>query len=298
MENCLIIINKSAGSGDKISFDFVKKTLGSGYKYACHTLPADGKPRLNDYDALAVCGGDGTLSSVLNEVYDKQKEVFYFPYGTLNDKAKADHSKPSSLKTKKNAQRKAAENGDSHAVVGIVRQASKSTIFSYVFAAGTFTPIGYTTKVKMKKRFGVLAYLAEVLKEYKVTRIAAQVTADGKTFEGEFALIMFIKSPRCFGFKFNKAYEKDATSGHLVLIRSPRHDGILGKIEMFFPFFRVFFVGLKKEREGKIVFKKFSNLTCDFALPTDFCKDGEKESIDGNIAVEFERTECRLSLMR
>ena len=65
----------------------------------------------------------------------------------------------------------------------------------------------------------------------------------------------------------------------------------------FFPFFRVFFMGLKNEREGNIVFKKFNRLNATFDLPTDFCKDGEKASIDGNIAVEFERTECRLNLM-
>ena len=297
MENCLIIINKSAGSADKISFDIVKKVLGARYKYACHTLPADGKPHLDDYDALAVCGGDGTLSTVLDEVHDAKKDVYYFPYGTLNDKAKAGRSKHTKIWTKTQNKTKSAESRESRAVVGVVKEKEKSTVFSYVFAAGTFTPIGYKTSVKMKKKFGVLAYLAEVVKEYKVTRIAATVTADGKTYEGEWALIMFIKSPRCFGFKFNKAYDGDDVSGHLILIRSPKHGGIIGKIETFFPFFRVFFMGLKNEREGKIVFKKFNRLNATFDLPTDFCKDGEKASIDGNIAVEFERTECRLNLM-
>ena len=285
MENCLIIINKSAGSSDKISFDSVKKTLGNGYKYACHTIPTDGEPTLENYDALAVCGGDGTLSNVLNKVYDKQKDVFYFPYGTLNDKAKAAHSKKQ-------------DNVAANSVVGLVKTQSKQTVFSYVFAAGAFTPIGYTASVKMKKRFGVLAYLAEVVKEYKVHRIRAEITADGKTFDGEFALVMFIKSPRCFGFRFNKAYDEQSKSGHLVLIRSPKHDGLVGKIEMFFPFFRTFFIGLKKERNDKIVFQKFSNMTASFDLPTDFCKDGEKATIAGNVTVEFVKTECHLNLMR
>ena len=109
---------------------------------------------------------------------------------------------------------------------------------------------------------------------------------------------MFIKSPRCFGFRFNKAYDEQAKSGHLVLIRSPKHDGLVGKIEMFFPFFRTFFIGLKKERNDKIVFQKFSNMTTYFDLPTDFCKDGEKATIKGNVTVEFVKTECHLNLMR
>lgn len=297
MENCLIIINKSAGSGDKISFDSVKKTLGNGYKYAYHTIPTDGEPTLENYDALAVCGGDGTLSNVLNKVYDKQKDVFYFPYGTLNDKAKASHH-PNHNHTTDLETNSKTNSVEDRAVVGLVKTQSKQTVFSYVFAAGAFTPIGYTASVKMKKRFGVLAYLVEVVKEYKVHRIRAEITADGKTFDGEFALVMFIKSPRCFGFRFNKAYDEQAKSGHLVLIRSPKHDGLVGKIEMFFPFFRTFFIGLKKERNDKIVFQKFSNMTASFDLPTDFCKDGEKATIESGVTVEFVKTECHLNLMR
>ncbi|MBO4554228.1 MAG: hypothetical protein J5713_00465 [Clostridia bacterium] len=284
MENCLIIINKSAGSSDKISFDTVKKTLGRNYRYACHTIPTDGEPTLSGYDALAVCGGDGTLSTVLEKVYDKQQDVFYFPYGTLNDKAKASHSKKQDEAT--------------NSVVGLVKAPNCQTVFSYVLAAGAFTPIGYSASVKMKKRFGALAYLAEVVKEYKVHRIRAKIVADGKEYEGEFALVMFIRSPRCFGFKFNKAYDEQSTSGHLVLIRSPKHDGLIGKIEMFFPFFRTFFMGLKKERDDKIVFQKFNNMTASFDLPTDFCKDGERATIEGDVTVEFVKTECHLSLMR
>ena len=287
MENCLIIINRSAGSGDKISFDRVKKMLGNGYKYSYHTLPTDGEPAVSQYDALAVCGGDGTLSNILNEVYNKQKDVFYFPSGTLNDKAKSDKST--------HGKSKAAE--ENQAVVGVVAKNSESTVFSYVFAAGAFTPIGYTASVKMKKRFGILAYLAEVLKEYKVHRINAEIIADGERFSGEFALVMFIKSHRCFGFRFNRAYDETSTTGHMILIRSPRHDGLLGKIEMFFPFFRVFFMGLKKEKKDKIIFKEITNAAASFSSPIDFCKDGEKETIATNISIEFVKTKCHLSLM-
>jgi len=304
MENCLIIINRSAGSTDKISFDYVKKALGNRYKYACHTIPSDGEPKLGGYDALAVCGGDGTLSNVLSQVYDKRKDVFYFPYGTLNDKAGASKSLRKNEKTSANAE-------EHRAIVGVVSRvdcknrtdekipsAQNATVFSYVYATGTFTPIGYTANVKMKKRFGVLAYLFEVLKEYKVERIRAQIVADGNKFKGDFTLVMFIKSPRCFGFKFNKAYDEQAEAGHLVLIRSPKHNGLLGKIEIFFPFFRVFFLGLKREREGNIIFKSFESCTASFDDTIAFCKDGERDEASGKIKIDFQKTECHLNLMK
>lgn len=278
MESCLIIINKSAGSADKISFDYIKTRLGKNYDFSCHTIPIDGEPNLDKYGALAVCGGDGTLSSVLSNVYDKPKDVFYFPYGTLNDKAKTHSS-------------------SKHAVVGVVSGESR-TMFSYVFAAGAFTPIGYNTKTNLKKRFGVLAYLVNAVKEYKIHRIHAKIATGDKVYSGDFNLIMFIKSPRCFGFRFNRAYDEKSETGHLVLIRSPKHGGLLGKIEMFFPFFRVFFVGLKNEREGKIVFKKIECADISLNSQTDFCKDGEKETAIGNLKVCFQKTKCNLNFMR
>ena len=278
MQSCLIIINKSAGSADKISFDYVKNRMGAGYNFSCHTIPCDGEPDLDKYNALAVCGGDGTLSSILTGVYDKQKDVYYFPYGTLNDKAKT-------------------RVGTKHAVVGVVGE-DCDTVFAYVFAAGSFTPIGYNTSVKMKKRFGVLAYLAHVIKEYKIHSIHAKVVADDKIYSGDFTLVMFIKSPRCFGFKFNRAYDEESESGHIVLIRSPKLKGLLGKIEMFFPFFKVFFLGLKKEREGKIVFKQIRQADLCLQSQTDFCKDGEKVVASGNLTVCFQKTKCNLNLMQ
>ena len=284
MENCLIIINRSAGGSKNISFDYVKNTLGRGFNYPCHTIPTDGEPNLDGYSTLAVCGGDGTLSNVLGKVYDKNKSVYYFPSGTLNDKAKIRQSAKSN------------ESAPTHAVIGKIAGDTQA-VFSYVFAAGSFTPIGDVASVKMKKRFGVLAYLSHVISEYKIHRIHAKIQTNESVYTGDFTLIMFLKSPRCFGFKFNKAYDESDESGHMLLIRSPRHSGLLGKIEMFFPFFRVFFLGLKKERDGKIVFKKVDNVSITLDKQTAFCKDGEKEMAEGDFTLSFEKTECNLNLV-
>lgn len=89
MKRCLIIINKNAGTSKKINFEKVEKCLGNGYVYTRKTLPDDEISEIKDFEAVAVCGGDGTLGSVLEKVCKQPIDLFYFPVGTLNDKSKA-----------------------------------------------------------------------------------------------------------------------------------------------------------------------------------------------------------------
>ena len=110
---------------------------------------------------------------------------------------------------------------------------------------------------------------------------------------------MLVKSPRCFGFPFNKAFDAESTSGHLVAIRAPKHKGFLGYIEMFFPFFRVFFIGLKKEKtKGKIVFEKTYSTKLTLSQDIDFCRDGEKQTLgEGTYKISFKKSVCNFSVI-
>lgn len=300
MKKCLTVINNRAGSSRKISFEKVEECLGKDYSYDRCSLPNDELPPLVGYDAIAICGGDGTLSSILEEVYMLDIDVFYFPVGTLNDKAKANrysHAKSNcptcdgDVVKKPIVIGKCAQNTD-------FSQNPKESVFTYVLACGSFTPIGYTAKVELKKKFGVLAYIGQVIKEYKPHRIHAKIDYDGKHIEGEFSLIMFLKSPRCFGFRFNRDFKPDSASGHLVAIRSPKHNGFLGCIEMFFPFFRTFFIGLKKERDGKIIFARTYNLKLNLNEDIAFCKDGEKLTLQkGKSEICFKLSRCNFSVI-
>ncbi len=274
MKNCLIILNQNAGHSEKCDLSVVKKEIGEDRVFDEVKLPS-ALPDLSYYDEIAVCGGDGTLSTIMQKLCNCEKTVYYYPCGTLNDKGK------SKIKSKNNP------------VVG----KANNKIFTYVFATGTFTPIGYAVEQKLKKKLGVIAYLLDVVREYKVYRKTATITCDGKTYCGEFTLLMFIKSPRCFGFPFNRDYREDEESGHLVAIRSPRHDGLVGKIEIFFPFFRVFFIGLKRERDGLIVFKRFRNCTILLKDKTQFCVDGELHVGGGKIDVTFQKAKCNLTVL-
>lgn len=304
MKKCLIIINFNAGSSKKISFEKVEKCLGEQYIYARCSFPSDVIPPLSGFNAIAICGGDGTLGSILEKAYKMPIKVYYFPVGTLNDKAKAEryrHAKSSCPSTEK-SNSKSIVIGKSQKILsddGIEYLDCDEHLFSYVLASGAFTPIGYTSSVKEKQKFGILAYICKVIKEYKPHLISATIDCNGKTYTDNYNLIMFLKSPRCFGFKFNKGFDASSQSGHLVAIRSPKHSGFLGKIEMFFPFFRTFFIGLKKERDnGKIIYKKFYSLKLNLHEETTFCKDGEKLIVLPNsYKISYVRTLCDFTVI-
>ena len=316
-KKCLILVNDNAGKCRKCSVENVKKVLGE-YQFTSVHLPSNTKIDLEDFDTFAVCGGDGTLQIIMQEIYNLDKTVYYFPCGTLNDKAGAEKYSHTTLSPHPVTIGKVDEN-----------------VFTYVFASGAFTEIGYTAKQKDKQRFGVLAYVLKVLKAYEVNRIKCKINCqveDGlmknednikeeisrstdkksrrkskknegdnncvtKEFQGEFNLIMFIKSPRCFGFHFNKLYDEKDEGGHLVLIPSPKHDGLLGKVEMFFPFFKVFFIGLRKESEDGIVFKRIKSANISLPHNTTFCVDGERRDHVGDLNLSFEKTTCKLKII-
>ena len=283
MKNCLILINDNAGKCKRCSVDKVRGQIGNHIFTSMH-LPCNMPLDFHGYDSLAVCGGDGTLQLIMQKIYRTDKTVYYFPCGTLNDKGKAE---------------KYSHTAESPHQITIGKVDDQ--VFTYVLAGGAFTDIGYNADQKNKKRFGVLAYVMKVLKSYKIHRIRTKVTIDdnGKCIDyvGEFNLVMFIKSPRCFGFKFNRAFDEKDTGGHLLLIRSPRHNGIIGKIEMFFHFFRVFFMGLKNEKEGTIIFKHIDSAKLYLNAPVDFCMDGEKCTLQGARDLSFVKTDCKLKII-
>ena len=315
-KKCLILINDNAGKCRKCSVENVKKALGE-YDFTAVHLPSKAKINFEEFDTFAVCGGDGTLQIIMQKIYNLDKTVYYFPCGTLNDKAGAEKYSHATLSPHPVTIGKVDEN-----------------VFTYVFASGAFTEIGYTAKQKDKQRFGVLAYVLKVLKAYEVNRIKCKITCQvedslmknednikgkisrntdsksrrksdkteidnlmTKEFQGEFNLIMFIKSPRCFGFHFNKLYDEQDDGGHLVMIPSPKHDGLIGKVEMFFPFFKVFFLGLRKESEDGVIFKRIKSAMVSLPHNTTFCVDGERRDHIGDLNLSFEKTTCKLKII-
>lgn len=266
-KRCVFIINRMSGRGDNADADKLSTDLGEGF--ACDFLYLTENTDFDDltaYDRVVACGGDGTLNGLLNSKIKLDAEMFYMPCGTLNETADA--------MRKRNMSRMAK--------VGKV----DGRYFSYVCAAGSFTPLGYRADARSKKKFKFFAYLKYVLAEYKIWDIQARVSFDGREVDGPFTLIMAINSPTCFRFKFNRLYDPAGDSMHLLLIKAPRHRGLFGKIQMFFPFFRAFFVGFKKPYDKKnMLFLPIKSLSLRLKNPTDFNFDGELISLDGDMDI-------------
>lgn len=264
MQKCLLVVNKSSGNFERFDSEIAGDLLGGEYSVEFADIDDDYSSRIKKegFDAVAILGGDGTLNSVLNKIKGIDVKVFYLPYGTLNEKS---HTLDG-----------ASDTGE--ILVGSVG----GQVFTYVAACGTFTPIGYTAKVATKKRLKSVAYLLQVLREYKVWNTQATVNIDDKEYEGAYTLIMVLKSPRCFKFHFNHLYNPNKQTGHILLIKSPGKNNLWNKIRIFFPFFRAFFIGFRKQVEKKnLLFKEFETVKLQLADSVDFDIDGEHKTLEG-----------------
>ena len=258
---CKIIINRDSGNCERLDVDALRCMLG------CEDAQIENISQTTDwsadgFDTVVVCGGDGTLHYAIDKCQSKQ--IIYAPCGTLNE----------------------ASAMGNITTVGKVNGES----FSYVCACGTFTEIGYTAKNKHKKVWKSVAYLPQILKQYRCHEIAAKLNVDGKVYDDSYTLLMVIKSHRCFGFNFNPSY-KNKKQLYLLAIKSQGKDCLKNRAKMFFPFFRVFFCGVArpvcKQNWFLIPFEK---LTIELKEAQDFCLDGEKRTLSG--VLEF--CECTL----
>lgn len=253
----IIVVNDKSGRGKRANVDKLKKTMLKSYDVRVYHITDGEGFSYVPCDVLAVFGGDGTLNSVVNMYADKKTKIIYVPSGTLNECAK---------------------NADGHFEIKSLGLADEK-YFTYVLATGTFTPLGYSVDNKLKRKIKALAYILGVFRELKVYRISAKINADGKTQNGVYSLIMAIKSKQCFNLKFNRMYKK--TGGiYLLTIAAPKHDKLLGLIELFFPYFRAFFIGFSKEYSSKrIKFLKINNASIAIEDGATFCVDGERRDM-------------------
>ena len=260
----LFVVNDMSGGREKIPLSHLIDSFGGENFEVVHlSSPYDVFSPFG-FDRIVVLGGDGTLNNVLNLCKDMDIEILYYACGTFNEKAKIKNA-PSVIK-------KIGRAGDK--------------LFSYVCACGTFTEIGYRTKTEAKKRFKIFAYMAMAFKTYKVRKIPCELNWNGKNLKGDFTLVMILDSPRCFGFNFNRLYGKDPNQLFLLAIKTPKAKGIFGKIALFFPFFRAFFMGFSKEKHGKkITFTPFTQLNITCPQNTAFCLDGEKWMMGGEFSI-------------
>lgn len=265
----LFIINDMSGTSNEIDVDNIKTALKINDIDEIRLKSKEQDYDANGYEKIIVCGGDGTIYNAVNKCKNHPIKMYCFPCGTLNEKVKSSLNNEQNYKKIKKL---GACNGE---------------FFTYVLASGTFTEIGYTTKIKRKKKIKKLAYILEVFKAYKVRKISAKIDCGNRILNDDFALIMVLDSDRCFGFKFNKLYQDNDEYLYLLTIKSADTDGIKGKIKIFFPFFRAFFMGFNREYHSKnINFVKVNDIKITLKKSYPFCLDGEKRIFDGELEVK------------
>ena len=101
-KKCLLVVNKFAGNYRATDEEIIKNSIGEEYDVtvlyvSCAT---DSVNRIEGYDLVVVCGGDGTLNRLINRDIARGTEVRYYPSGTLNEAA--DKRRGQARKTQKN----------------------------------------------------------------------------------------------------------------------------------------------------------------------------------------------------
>ena len=278
--NCLVVINAMSGNAAKIDEKRILSKYAQEDDVSIKYLRAPTDVYSPDgVQKLIVCGGDGTLHHALELCRDRSLDLYYLPCGTFNETAKAAAGKG------------VCEMED----CGMIGDKS----FAYVAAAGSFTDLGQAASTKTKKRFKLFAYFAKVLSSYKVHRIPAKIQTESIDAKGVFTLLMISNAKRCFGFRFNRLHKKDKHSLQLIAIKAPAKDSLWGRIKMFFPFFRVFFLGVSKEHVGKnLLVTSFSKGEITLFKKTLFCLDGESALLEGANAVSKNKSKARLFLIK
>ena len=278
--NCLLVINTLSGNSSKVRKDeLIAKYAPNDDVTVKYIRNVEDTYSVDGVDKLIVCGGDGTLNNALNLCRDREIDVYYLPSGTFNETAKTVRG------------------------TGICSLAKLGRLgdrdFSYVAAAGSFTDIGQSPSAKSKRRFKIFAYFSKVIGAYKVHHINATVKTDRLTAEGPFTLIMVSNAVRCFGFRFNRLYRDNSDEVQLLLIRSPKKDNLWGRIKMFFPFFRAFFLGFNKEHFGKnVTFVSLRNAEIELKEETPFFVDGERRFFKGVTRLSKEEHKAHIYLIK
>ena len=266
--NCLLVINTMSGNSCRVNEkDIIAKYAADDDVTVKYLRSPSDEYDVDGVDKLIVCGGDGTLNHALSLCAEKRINLYYLPCGTFNETAKSISGK------------------------GICELAELGKIgdrgFAYVAAAGSFTDLGQAANSSAKKRFKLFAYFAKVLSSYRVHRIRAEITTEKISLSGTYTLIMVSNAKRCFGFRFNRLHEKQSDQLQLIAIKAPKKDNLWGRIKMFFPFFRVFFLGIGKEvRHNNILVTSFKEGNIHLSEDIPFCLDGESLLLSGDLTVK------------
>lgn len=226
MKKVLIIGNPSSGHGTfkNCLTDMVTAFCADDYSVEVRVTLKPGDAREysaqygDNYDRIVVCGGDGTVNSVLNGIMqlDRRPEISIVPMGTTNDYAYS-LDIPSSTQ---GAIIKSVNGTPFDIDIGLFN----NQYFAYVAAFGVFSRVTYETPQEVKNVLGRTAYLLSGIKEFPLKTTHMRFTWPDGEEEGDYLLGLVTNSISVGGFHslFNGA-ELDDGMLEVTLIREPKN---------------------------------------------------------------------------
>lgn len=282
----LIIVNPDAGKGkvNKYIPEICDNLEKQGYELeVIYTSDNnDGEKIIQNYiryiDAVIVCGGDGTLSKVINGVIKSYKkiDVTFVPFGTVNDFYKT-------VKLPKNKY-KLSKNISNYKAIDIDIGKFNDKYFYYIAAFGMCTDISYLTSQEEKNKIGKIAYYKKALKVLKNVKkfrpIQTTIVTDDEIIKGKFIYGGVSNSISIGGIKWFKRNEIKVNDGkfEVILIKKPKSFIELIKIATS--------VLRKKYDQKNIYYLKTTHFQADFDNYIDWTLDGEYGGKVNHVLIE------------
>ena len=225
----LFIYNPVSGKGQARAFlaDIVEIYSLNDYSVTVHPTKCKGdgfefiKEHSQEYDLIAVCGGDGMLneavSGLMHTEEGKRPALAYMPSGSTNDFA-GTVGIPTNIRT---AAKMSMDGKPFFCDAGKIND----KYFAYVAAFGAFTSVSYDTSQDFKNIFGHLAYVIEGIRRLpSIKPIHMKITFDDKVIEDDFILGMVTNSLQVGGIKFSLGTAISLNDGmfEVLLVKKPQ----------------------------------------------------------------------------
>lgn len=194
MAKAMIVVNPSSGSEQAEKYvDQLKNKLADQFeemtvkttKKAGDAIEFSSEAAVQQYDALFLMGGDGTINEGINGIakHDYRPCVGVIPLGTVNNFARTLEiamQPEEAIAEMKSAVQKKVD-------IGKVNE----TYFVSTVSVGPIPESVQEVDIDSKTKFGPLAYVFEGLKALNDERTALfEITVDGETWEERFSMVL------------------------------------------------------------------------------------------------------------
>ena len=228
----LLLCNANAGIGtnNKNFFEIVQCLSENGCEVTVYPIiPSSGLTSESiiaegwqNYDAIACCGGDGTLNHVINTLAKNNIDlpIGYIPFGSTNDFARTAYRKD----------RVSVRDVCRYIIVGRSKPYDIGCLngeyFNYVACFGAFTKVSYTTPRDLKSTLGYGAYVLNTIAAFPedinfVRHV--RLIYDGNEEEGDYFSGFVSNSISVAGMKLDAIGSSEIDDGvfELSLVRHP-----------------------------------------------------------------------------